>query len=380
MSTFESELESEFESELEGEGILGSIGNVLGGLLGEGEEETASPHHEFEAAGHLPELEGHPAHEYEGLSAHEYEGHPMHEYEGLSAHEYEGLSAHEYEGHPAHEYEGHPAHEYEGLSAHEYEGHPMHEYEGLSAHEYEGHPMHEEQFFKRIARGIGRFVRRAAPIFKRIASIAAPIVGTAIGGPFGAALGKVASSALGEEELAHQHELFGESEFELTGGVHESTQAAHEIAHEIVHHEVTHHEAMAEMMAQQAAFEHNEGQAEAMVGAAVITVLSPRDRRDLRRILPHLIRGVAVLTRILRRRRITRPAVRAVPTIVRRTVQTLKRQAAAGEPITRRAAARAAATQVRQVLGNPSICTAAISQNLRANRMLRRTSARSIAG
>ena len=35
----EGELESEDESSLEGEGWLGAIGNVVGSLLGEGEEE-----------------------------------------------------------------------------------------------------------------------------------------------------------------------------------------------------------------------------------------------------------------------------------------------------------------------------------------------------
>jgi len=41
-----------------------------------------------------------------------------------------------------------------------------------------------------------------------------------------------------------------------------------------------------------------------------------------------LTRGAAILTRILRRRRATRVGVRAVPTIMRRTVKSLKRQAA----------------------------------------------------
>ena len=71
------------------------------------------------------------------------------------------------------------AHEYEYPElAHEYE-HPelAQEFEQPElAHE------HEEQFFGRIARGIGRFVRRAAPILRSIARVAAPMVGTAIGG------------------------------------------------------------------------------------------------------------------------------------------------------------------------------------------------------
>jgi hypothetical protein len=322
--------EGEEETGLEGEGMLGAIGNALGGLLGEEEQ------HEL-------------AHE---LGAHEHHEH---------AHEFEDELAHEFEHHEL---------------AHEFE-----------QHEFEG----GEQFFGRIARRIGRFVRRAAPLLARIARVAAPIVGTAIGGPVGGFLGKAAGSVLGEgeleqhelahefehHELAHefeqheyeQHELeqheFEQHEFET----HESSQ---EIAHEIVHHEVTHHEALAEMMAQAAAHEQHEGEAEAMVGAAVMTVISPADRRALRRILPHLVRGVAILTRMLRRRRITRPAVRAVPTIVRRTVQVLKQQASAGKPVTRRTAGRVAATQVKRVLGSPTVCAAAIAQNVRASRAVTR--------
>jgi hypothetical protein len=282
------------------------------------------------------------------------------------------------------------AHEFEhGELAHEFE-HPelAHEFEhGELAHEFEA-----DQFFGRVFRGIGSFVRRAAPILRTIARVAAPVVGTAIGGPFGAILGRVASQALGEEEaalhefehgeLAHEfehpelaHEFeHGELAHEFEGELShefEHPESAHEAAHEIAQHEVTQHEALAEIMAEVASHEQHEAQAEAMIGAAVVTVLSPRDRRALRRLIPHLVRGAAVLTRILRRQRMTRPAVRAVPTIMRRTVATLKRQAAAGQPISRRAAGRAAAVEVRRVLGSPSACAAAIRQNVRATRGMR---------
>ena len=250
-------------------------------------------------------------------------------------------------------------------------------------HEGEQHELAGElegdQFFGRAFRGIRRFAQRAAPLLGQIARVAAPVVGTAIGGPFGAVLGRVASQALGEEELAQeweQHELenpelaheFGQHELAHEFEQHESAQEA---AFEIAHHEVSQHEAIAEIMAEAASHEQNEAQAEAMMGAAVVTVLSPRDRRALRRLLPHLVRGASVLTRILRRRRATRPAVRAVPTIMRRTVVHLKRQAAAGQPVTRRAAGRAAATEVRRVLSSPSACAAAIQQNVRAVRRSR---------
>jgi hypothetical protein len=299
----EHELESEFERELheaelehgEHEGIVGAIGNVLGGLLGEGESTGES---EFEHEGELGFL---------------------------------------------------PESEFE--------------MEGESEFEMES----GEQFFG----SIGKFLRRAAPVLKQVARAAAPIVGTAIGGPFGTVLGGLASNALKEHEL--EGELEGEMESEFESEFEMEHESEHEIAHEIASHELTTHEALAEMMAEAASHEMHEGQAEAMVGASVMTVLSPRDRRALSHLLPHLVCGAAVLTRILRRRRITRPAVRAVPTIMRRTVRSLKQQAAAGRPITRRAAARTAARQVRRVLGSPRAVGTAVARNMRAGRTVRRS-------
>jgi hypothetical protein len=292
---YENELESEFEQEMheneleslhegEGENFLGGIGNILGGLLGEGESELEG------------ELEA------------------------------------------------------EGEFEHELEG----EFEAEGEFEFEN----GEQFLG----GLGKFFKKALPVLKSIAKVAAPIVGTAIGGPLGGKLGGMAASLLKE------HELEGEGEFELEGEFEFEMEGEQEVAHEIVSHEMTMHEALGEMMAEAAAQETHGGQAEGMVGAAVVTVLSPRDRRALSRLLPHLVKGACVLTRILRRRRETRPFVRAVPTIMRRTVRSLKKQAAAGKPITRRAAARAATGQVRRVLGSPTAARAAMARNSRASR------------
>jgi hypothetical protein len=215
-----------------------------------------------------------------------------------------------------------------------------------------------EQFFG----GLGKFFKKALPVLKNVIKTAAPIIGTAIGGPAGTMLGGLASSLLKEQELEGEFEAEGEFESEMEG--------EHEVAHEIASHEMTMHEALGEMMAEAAAQEAHGGQAEGMVGAAVVSVLSPRDRRALRRLLPHLVSGACVLARILRRRRETRPFVRAVPTIMRRTVRSLKRQAAAGTPITRRSAARTATTQVRRVLGSSRAATAAVARNLRASRLV----------
>jgi hypothetical protein len=210
-----------------------------------------------------------------------------------------------------------------------------------------------EQFFG----SIGKFLKKAAPMLKKVAKVAAPLVGGAILGPAGAKLGSALGGAL-EGEL--------EDEFE------DEQENEQEMVHEIAAHELTHNEAVAEMLAESASQERHEGEAEAMAGAATVTVISPRDRRALRRILPHLVRGSAILTRILRRRRATRPMVRAVPTIVRRTVKDLKRQAAKGKRITRKTAARTAAKHVKRVLSSPKACTAAISRNLKVSKSYKR--------
>jgi hypothetical protein len=133
-------------------------------------------------------------------------------------------------------------------------------------------------------------------------------------------------------------------------------------------------EAMAEMMAALAAGANSEAEAEAMIGAATVTVLSPRDRAELRRLLPHLVRASAVLTRMLRRRRGTRPAVAAVPSIVRGTARDLRRRRSAGRPVSRRTAARAMSRQTRGVLGSPRRTAAALRRNAQATSAMRRTS------
>jgi len=310
----ELELEDEFgegeeESGLEGEGWLGAIGNIASSLLGEGEEEL-----EDESF-----LEGESAYESED------------EVESAFEDEY-GLEGEGWLGAL-------------GNIAGSLLGEGEDEDESSFETEDEG-----EQFFGKI----GRFLKRAAPMLKQIAKVAVPLVGTAIGGPAGAALGGLASKALGEGE--YEDEVEGEQE----------------MTHEIASHELTHNEAVAEMMADAASREMHEGEAEAMAGAATVSVISPADRRALRRILPHLVRGTAILTRILRRRRITRPMVRVVPTIMRRAVKDLKRQAAKGIPITRKRAAVATAKQVRRVLSSPKACAAAITRNVKVSRAYKR--------
>jgi hypothetical protein len=296
------------------------------------------------------ELEWELESEYESELESEYEG----EYEGEEFLGTIGRIASGIGGMLGGQGEGEGEHELEG--EYELEGEGEYELEG----EYEG-----EEFFRRIARRVGGFVRRAAPILRSVARVAAPMVGTAVGGPLGGMLGRAVGGML-ESEM--EGEMEGEYEGEFEGEFEGEVEAEGPISSS---------EALAEFMATVASRAQTEAEAEAMAGAATLLTISAADRRALRRVLPHLVRGTAVLTRILRRRGITRPAVRAVPTIVRRTARTLAQRAQSGQPVTRRAAARVMATQTRRVLGSPRACGAAIQRNVRASRATTRTPTRS---
>ena len=71
------------------------------------------------------------------------------------------------------------------------------------------------------------------------------------------------------------------------------------------------------------------------------------------KVVPHLTRGVSQVARSLFRNRATRPLLRALPNIGRRTVTHLARQAARGHHITPRGAVRVLARQTARTLGNP---------------------------
>jgi hypothetical protein len=218
-----------------------------------------------------------------------------------------------------------------------------------------------EEFFgglRRIGRGL-LSVAKQVP-WRAIAKTVAPMVGTAVGGPLGGMLGKAASSLL-EGEYGEYGEF--EDEFEEESEYEEELFASLPV------------NPSAEFMAAVASEARTDAEAEAMTGAATLLSISPADRRELRRVLPYMVRGTALLTRVLRSRRDTRPAVRVVPEIVRRTSTTLARRSAAGQPVTRKAAARVMASQTRRVLGNPRTCVRAIKTNARAAQTARRVSA-----
>jgi hypothetical protein len=228
-----------------------------------------------------------------------------------------------------------------------------HEIAGFGEGEWE----HGEAFF-------GKLIRRALPVLRQVARVAAPAIGTAFGGPLGAQIGGLVARNL-EGELEDELTLEGEEEI----GLHEA-EAEYEAHAEA---EVTESEAQAELMAAAAAGAQSEAEAEAMIGAATLAALTPRERRQLRRALPHMVRATAILTRLLRRRRVTRPMVRAVPSIVHHTARTLVDESArTGRPITRRRAARVMTAHTRRHLCSPRYGGMALSRNVRATRRMQR--------
>lgn len=219
----------------------------------------------------------------------------------------------------------------------------------------------EEQFFGSAFKGIANLVKRAAPMLKNVAKMAAPMIGTAIGGPLGAKVGSMAANLLGESEFDYESafEAEGESEAEMEA---------------VMEGPLTEQQALGELMAAAASRAATDYEAEAQIGSATAIVLSRADLAALRSVLPDINRGIAVLTRVLRRRGDTRHAVRTIPVIVKRSAVALRNQAASGRPVTRKSAARAVATQTQRVLGSPSTCAKAIQRNVKATKAAARAS------
>ena len=277
------QLEDEFELEDENEEFLGNIGSILGkvsGLLGEGEFED-----EFEAED-----------EYEFEDEYEYED----EDEDFFGNIVSGISS----------------------------------LLGEGEDEFEDEDEDEaEQFFG----GIGRWLKKAAPILKTIAKTAGPLVATAVGGPAAGALARAVTSQLeGEDEFEDEDEAEFEAEFEVA-----------------VSKPLSSGQALAELMAAQAASAESEGEAEALIGAASIGALSAQDRQALASLIPHMVSGAAVLTRLLYGSKGTRQALRTIPTIVDETAGTISRRLANGEPVSRADAGQIMGRHANRLLASP---------------------------
>ncbi len=157
--------------------------------------------------------------------------------------------------------------------------------------------------------------------------------------------------AQGESEAtAHEAHLFGANEFETEVGAHEAA----------------HHAALAEVLGAEASHTESESEAQALLGAALpISIRVMGGRVALQRVTPTLVQANARLVLSLHRQGGPgRQLLRAVPSIQRRTVSSLKAIAQSGRPITPTIAAQVMAGQATRVLSTPKTCGRALVRNM----------------
>jgi hypothetical protein len=136
-------------------------------------------------------------------------------------------------------------------------------------------------------------------------------------------------------------------------------------------------DAMMEHLAHAAMEAESEAEAEAFAGALVPLAarLLPRVAPVIARAAPGLVRAASGVVRTLRANPTTRPLVRAVPTILRRTTADIARQSARG-PVSADAAVRTLARQTQHVLCNPGPRRRALQRNVALDRRYHQAAAR----
>jgi hypothetical protein len=136
-------------------------------------------------------------------------------------------------------------------------------------------------------------------------------------------------------------------------------------------------DAMMEHLAHAASEAESEAEAEAFIGALVPLAarLLPRVAPVIARAAPGLVRAASGVVRTLRANPTTRPLVRTLPTILRRTTADIARQSARG-PVTADRAVRTLARQTQHVLCNPGPRQRALARNAALDRRYHQAAAR----
>jgi hypothetical protein len=215
----------------------------------------------------------------------------------------------------------------------------------------------------------GSWQNTAVRLADRAILAAAPDIGAAIGGDRGSSIGKALQSAgmaVIPEEW-RESEMEGEFELEFEGEISPVTRI--------------YPDAMMEHMALAAMEAENEHEAAEgflplipLIAGKLLPVAAkmlpkiagkviPQVARTLTRVTPQLNRGVGNLARTLYRNPQTRPLLRTVPSVARRAVTTIAKQAAAGRPVTPRAALQVLARANHRVLSNPKIVNAVMQKS-----------------
>ncbi len=114
----------------------------------------------------------------------------------------------------------------------------------------------------------------------------------------------------------------------------------------------------------------SEAEAEAFIGAMIPAAarLIPRIGSGIMNASPQLIRGLTTAADLLRRHSATRPLVRVLPTVLRRTVASLANQSDAGHAVTPRSVALNLALQMECVLRSQRLSAMALRRSQLAER------------
>lgn len=214
----------------------------------------------------------------------------------------------------------------------------------LGEYENEG-----DAFFGKVFKKFGGLVRRLP--LKQLAQVGARVAGGALGGPVGAHLGGMAAGMLREEESELEGEGF---DFEDEGPLQEDEAEAFGLD------SLT--DSLAESLATQAAESESEAEASALLGGVTIHIVSGAPV-SVRRVSPALLKGANRLGRFLRKRRRTRPLVKAIPKIQKTAVKMLADHARKGGKVTPATAAKAMARATVRTLGTPKAAAKSLANN-----------------
>ncbi len=198
---------------------------------------------------------------------------------------------------------------------------------------------------------------------RSVAQSAVPAIGRMLGGFFG-----------GSGKRRRRRRREGESEYEL----------AYELAASVKSPAapMSRNEAMAQTMAAAAARTPSDHQAEALMGAATVMMMTPREQALLQSaipdLIPRLVQVNAVLTDIARRRKGTRAATTVeLSGITAPVVKTLAQRVEAGAPVSERTVDRVVQMQAKRALVKPAVARTAALRNQRGVRQyLQQTASR----
>jgi hypothetical protein len=202
--------------------------------------------------------------------------------------------------------------------------------------------------FGGLLRGIGSIAKKALPMATKMLGSMIPGVGP-IAGPL---LGQLAGSLVGQGEAEA-----AATEAEAFGGNHGEA--------EIGNSETAHEAALSELLAAEAAMAPSEAEAASTISATLpLTIKIMRAGRAVRPVMPVLTQANARVAGALRRSGPQgKQLQRAMPSIQRVAVGTLKSAASQGRRITPQLAVDSMATATRRVLGNPRRTEAVVRRN-----------------